>query len=151
MSTQQASIHSWLQRAVIWALALLIIAGGIYLSRIRFLGYEWLSRAGCAVVILGLWATLGGIMQERLLLGRLRWQRRNAITRARALLRKRGADPGELEEALDEIEKGFQRRAEELTQGLKFSLGVQEFSLLTTGTFLWGFGDLLVRFLMVKS
>lgn len=150
MSVQQTAIHTWRQQSVIWIAALALVALGLYLSHIRYLGYEWLSRAGCAVVILGLWSALGGILQERLLLSRFRWRRRNAIVRARAALSARGNDPEEVDEKLDDIEKGFQQRAEELAQGLKFSFGVQEFSLLTTGTFLWGFGDLLIRFVMMK-
>lgn len=150
MSAQQTSIHSWPLQAMIWAAALALIALGLYLSHIRYLGYEWLSRAGCAVVMLGLWSALGGILQERVLLGRLRWRRRNAIVRAKASLSARGNAPGEIEDKLEEIEKGFQQHAEELAQGLKFSFGVQEFSLLATGTFLWGFGDLLIRFVLMK-
>jgi len=150
MSPRQASVHSWRQQAVIWAAALAIITAGVYLSHIRFLGHEWLSRAGCAVVILGLWAALGSILQERVLLGNLRWRRRNAIIRARAALEARENDPDAVERKIDEIEDEFERRAEVLAQGLKLSLGVQEFSLLTTGTFIWGFGDLLIEYLMYQ-
>ena len=136
---------------MIWSAALALIAVGVYLSRIRFLGYEWLSRSGCAVVIVGIWSGLGSMIQERVLAGRLRWRRRNAIIRATAALEEKETDPAEIKKEIDKIEEAFEQQATELAQGLKLSLGLVEISLLITGTFLWGFGDLLVEYVMMES
>jgi hypothetical protein len=105
---------------------------------------EWLSRAGCAIVMLGLWSGIGGILQEQLLISQMRWRRRNAITKARARLAEENVESERIEAELDQINEAFEKRVSEVTQNLRLSLGVLEVSLLMTGTFLWGFGDLLV-------
>ena len=125
------------------AFALVVL--GVYLSNIRFMNSEWLSRAGCLVVIIGLWSGIGGIFQERILTSRIRWRRRNAIVRARARLAEEQADSEQVEKELKEIDETFEKELEKTTQNLRLSIGVIEVSLLMTGTFLWGFGDLLVR------
>ena len=150
MVTHDPFINSRRHKIIIWSTALAIIAIGVYLSRARFLGYEWLSRSGCAVVILGIWSGLGSMIQERLLAGRLQWRRRNAIIRATAALEEKQTDPNEIKKEIDKIEEAFEQQATELAQGLKLSLGLVEFSLLITGTFLWGFGDLLVEYVMME-
>ncbi len=141
MSNQDLFLHSSRHQVFLWSTALTLIALGIYLTHIKFLNTEWVSRSGCLVVMLGIWSGLGVIVQERLLLGRLRWRRRNAMIAAKARI---DAQP-ELEKEIDAIERAFEKQAEELTQRLKLSLGVLEVSLLLTGTFVWGFGDLLFR------
>lgn len=105
---------------------------------------EWLTRAGCVVVMLGLWSGLGGILQERLLVSRTKWRRRNAITAARARLSESREDADKTEKELTEINEAFDNQIGEATQNLRLSIGVLEVSLLLTGTFFWGFGDLLV-------
>jgi len=94
--------------------------------------------------MLGIWSGLGGIIQERVLLGRLRWRRRNAITEARARLESQSLEATEIEKELDAIDEAFAQQAAILKQNLRLSLGILEVSLLITGTFLWGFGDLFV-------
>ena len=125
------------------AFALVVL--GVYLSNIRFMDSEWLSRAGCLVVMIGLWSGIGGIFQERLITSRIRWRRRNAIVSARARLAEEQADSEQAEKELKEIDETFEKELEKTTQNLRLSIGVIEVSLLMTGTFLWGFGDLLVR------
>jgi uncharacterized membrane protein YcjF (UPF0283 family) len=125
------------------AFALVVL--GVYLSNINFMNSEWLSRAGCLVVMIGLWSGIGGVFQERLLTSRIRWRRRNAIVRARARLAEEQADSEQAEKELKEIDEMFEKELEKTTQNLRMSIGVIEVSLLMTGTFLWGFGDLLVR------
>ena len=124
------------------AFALVVL--GVYLSIIRFMDSEWLSRAGCLVVMIGLWSGIGGIFQERLLTSRIRWRRRNAIVRTRARLAEEQADSEQVEKAFKEIDETFEKALAKTTQNLRLSIGVLEVSLLMTGTFLWGFGDLLV-------
>lgn len=59
-----------------WLLAILLMVSGIYLSTIEFAGIEWLFRSGCLIVVLSVWSSLGGIIQERLLISRLNFQHR---------------------------------------------------------------------------
>lgn len=122
----------------------MVIIAGIYLSKTRFMDEEWLSRAGCVVVMLGIWSGLGGIIQERLLTTGMRWRRRGARARARARLHAEGADSASIEDKLGAIDAAFEQQSAAMAQSLRLSLGVLEVSLLMTGTFLWGFGDLLV-------
>ena len=128
-----------------WVGAFALIVLGVYLSNIRFMNSEWLSRAGCLVVMIGLWSGIGGIFQERLLTSRIRWRRRNAIVRARARLAEEQADSEQVKKEIGEIDEIFEKESAKATQNLRLSIGVLEVSLLMTGTFLWGFGDLLVR------
>jgi len=144
MSLRQAFIHSHRYQLILWFAALALVALGIYLTKIRFMDAEWLSRSGCAVVMLGIWSGLGVIIQERLLLGQLRWRRRNALIKARADLEEKETEPSELEGKIEEIHQAFEKQSANLVERLKMSLGVLEVSLLLTGTFLWGFGDLFI-------
>ena len=76
--------HSWSSRLFYWTLAVVLLLLGFYLSEIRFMQTEWLSRAGCLIVILGIWSSVGSILQERVLGSRIRWRRRNALTESNA-------------------------------------------------------------------
>lgn len=135
--------HGRLQHALLWLLATLLLAGGYGLNMIAFMGEEWLSRAGCLVVVLGIWSGLGGIVQERMLLSRLQLQRRLAVARARRRLRRHRVDAEQAEAEIADINGEYERRAAELSEALRLSLGILEVSLLITGTLLWGFGDLV--------
>ena len=137
-------IRSHLRQTLLWVAAVLIVILGVTLSRIGFKDQEWLSRAGCLIVMLGIWSGLGVVVQERLIRQRIKRQRRNAVTEARARLGEEGKCDEEVHQEIEEINVAFDRREEELTHQLKFSLGILEVSLLITGTFLWGFGDLFV-------
>ncbi len=125
--------------------ALTLIVLGVYLSSIRFMNSEWLSRAGCLVVMIGIWSGIGGILQERLLMIRIRRRHRNAVVRARARLAEEQVDSKQVDKELAEIDETFENELSKASLSLRLSIGVLEVSLLMTGTFLWGFGDLLVR------
>ncbi len=144
MSAPDLTPHSRRYRIASWVGAILLITFGIYLSLIRFMGTEWLTRAGCLVVMLGLWSGIGGILQESLLVSRTKWRRRNAIIRAKARFAEEQIDSEQAEKELDSINEAFDNQILEATQSLRLSIGIVEVSLLMTGTFLWGFGDLLV-------
>jgi len=137
--------HSLLYRAIPWISVIALIALGVYLSNIRFMDSEWLSRAGCLIVMIGLWSGIGGIFQERLLTSRIKWRRRNAIIRTRRRLAVEHADSEQVEKAYKEIDETYEKALQKTTQNLRLSIGIIEVSLLMIGTFLWGFGDLLVR------
>lgn len=106
---------------------------------IGFLKEEWISRAGCLIVVLGIASGVGGVIHERLLMNGLEMRRR--IARAGIRRRFRG-QPEEIERRIAESEQAFIARGESLTHELKLSIGLLEASLLLAGTLLWGFGDL---------
>ena len=145
MAETRSQRHSRIYRVTAWISAIVIIALGIYLSHIRFYDSEWLSRAGCLVVMLGIWSGIGGVFQERLLFRGSKWRRRNALTAAKARLFELEASPEQIEKQLAEINAAYDNQMAEASQSLRISIGMLEVSLLMTGTFLWGFGDLLIR------
>lgn len=145
MIDKTAQSLTW--RLLYWAAAIGLVALGIYLSDIRFLGAEWLSRAGCLVVVLGIWSSVGSIIQERLLASRMRWRRRNVLASTRARQLAEDTDPVQAQKELDEIEQGFDKSLADATHSLRMTLGALEVSLLICGTLLWGFGDLLAALL----
>ena len=71
-----------------WLLAILLAVLGVYLSIIEYAGLEWLTRSGCLIAVLGVWSGLGGIIQERILIGRLNFQHRITLARAKRKLRR---------------------------------------------------------------
>lgn len=142
MAVQDPFMQSRHHQILLWIVALCLIVSGILLSRIQFMETEWLTRAGCVIVILGIWSGLSVIVQEQIILTRLKRQKRNSLTSAKARLAEEGLDKESCDKEIEDINQAYEKQAEELTQKLKFSLGVLEMSLLITGTFLWGFGDL---------
>ena len=145
MSATNSNPHSRIYRFVLWFGAISIIALGVYLTLIRFMGNEWLTRAGCLVVMLGLWSGIGGVLQERVLYTRLKWRQRNAITVAKARICEENGDSDDAEEKLAEINEAFEKQISDAMHKIRVSIGMLEVSLLLAGTFLWGFGDLLIR------
>ncbi|ARD46328.1 hypothetical protein [Colwellia sp. PAMC 21821] len=125
-----------------WLLAILITALGVYLSIIQFAGLEWLSRSGCLIAVLGVWSGLGGIIQERLLIGRLNFHHRISLARAKRNLRKLKVSNENIESEIQTLEDDFEEKSDKILQAVRLQLGILEVSLLITGTLLWGFGDL---------
>ncbi len=132
---------------ILWITAVIFVITGVYLSHIAFLQTEWLSRAGCAIVILGILSSLGVIIYERLLAIGLRMRRRRAIQKITSEKSYTANDVSSQQHEIEHINQMFDKRRSDMTQKLKMSFGVLEVSLLITGTFLWGFGDLLIRLL----
>lgn len=125
-----------------WLLAILLAALGVYLSIIEYAGLEWLTRSGCLIAVLGVWSGLGGIIQERLLIGRLNFQHRITLARAKRKLRRLKVSNENIESEIQSIEDDFEEKTEKILQAVRLQLGILEVSLLITGTLLWGFGDL---------
>lgn len=96
--------------------------------------------------MLGIWSGIGGVLQERLFFMRSKHLRRNAITAAKARLHEEGGDADRIEKELGEINTVFDNQIADATQNIRLSIGILELSLLITGTFLWGFGDLIMQF-----
>lgn len=130
---------------VLWLTALGFVITGIYLSLIEFMNTEWLSRAGCVIVILGILSSLGVIIYERLLAIGLRLRHRQAIHEITAEQSHTSHDVSSQQQKIAHINQLYDKRRSDMTQKLKLSFGVMEVSLLITGTFLWGFGDLIMR------
>lgn len=128
-----------------WLLAILIASLGVYLSVIKFAGLEWFSRSGCLIVVLGVWSGLGGIIQERLLIGRLNFYHRITLARTKRKLRKLKVSEEHLEDEIKKIEDEFAIKTQTVLQAVRLQLGILEVSLLITGTILWGFGDLFFK------
>ncbi len=138
-------MHERKHQVILWVLSTLILASGFYLSKIQFMQEEWLSRAGSLIVVLGIWSSLGGIIQERVLVNRLKVRRRLAIARARRKLRRELADADTTDKQIDSISKSFEQKIKAVSDELRLSVGIQEVSLLITGTLIWGFGDLVAH------
>jgi uncharacterized membrane protein YcjF (UPF0283 family) len=136
MTVNRTTIHG----IMLWIIAIAAIITGYYLFVERFLDQDWLSRAGCLIVVLGIWSGLGGVIEEKILHRGLMIRKYMAIRRTRMVF---GADKEEMEKQLQHIQDKYNERLEESRNALGISVGVIEASLLITGTLLWGFGDLL--------
>jgi hypothetical protein len=128
-----------------WLLSLTLIFIGYYLSEIRFLQLEWLTRSGCLIVLLGIWSSIGAIIAERVLISKLNIQHRIVLSRAKIKLRKMNAPKDYIEKEVGTIEEDFDDRIDVIKDNVRYQLGILEVSLLMTGTFIWGFGDLLFK------
>ncbi len=136
MTVNRTAIHGF----ILWIIASAAIITGYYLSVERFLDQDWLSRAGCLIVVLGIWSGLGGVIEANILHRGLRIRKYMAMRRVRLAF---GADKEEMEKHLQQIQDKYNERLEESRHEFGISVGVIEASLLITGTLLWGFGDLL--------
>ncbi len=136
--------HTLFRGFILWGIAFLLIIAGLFLSINHYLDQDWLSRAGCLIVVMGIWSGLGGILQERLLIKRLQLRRRMSIIKIK---RKYRHQQEECDKRIDEVQKAFDDGQIKLQHELRFSVGALEASLLLTGTLFWGFGDLTKYFL----
>ncbi len=139
MNVNRTALHG----IILWILAISAIIGGYCLAVENFLDQDWLSRAGCFIVVLGIWSGLGGLIERKLQYRRLRMKKYMAMRRLR---RAFAADEDELEKEKQKLQQQYMERFEALKDELGISVGVVEASLLITGTLLWGLGD-LIRYL----
>lgn len=136
MTVNRTALHG----VILWILAIAAIIGGYRLAVENFLDQDWLSRAGCFIVVLGIWSGLGGLIERKLQHRRLMMKKYMAMRRLR---RAFAADEEELEKEKQKLHQQYTERFESLKDDLGISVGVVEASLLITGTLLWGFGDLI--------
>ncbi len=129
---------------IYWFLALSTFYLGIHLTRTNFMEIEWFSRSGCLVVILGVWSSMGVIFKEKLIVQKVSWKRNQAFAKSKFKLLKSKHRPAINESEIDEINDEHDKELTEQLQHLKMSIGALEVSLLISGTFVWGFGDLLM-------
>ncbi len=130
---------------MIWLLSLTFLFMGYYLSKVHFLNGEWLTRSGCLIVLLGVWSSIGAIIAERVLIKKVKIQHRIVISRAKAKLKKIKATDEYINKEMDTIKDDFDDKIEVIKDNVRYQLGILEVSLLMTGTFIWGFGDLFFK------
>ncbi|WP_159820773.1 DUF3627 domain-containing protein [Colwellia sp. 20A7] len=133
------------QPIMIWLLSLTFLFMGYYLSKVHFLNGEWLTRSGCLIVLLGVWSSIGAIIAERVLIKKVKIQHRIVISRAKAKLKKIKATDEYINKEMDTIKDDFDDKIEVIKDNVRYQLGILEVSLLMTGTFIWGFGDLFFK------
>jgi hypothetical protein len=133
------------QPIMAWLLSLTLISMGYYLSKTQFLELEWLSRRGCLIVIIGVWSSIGAIISERVLISKLNIQHRLVLSRAKMKLRKINVPTEYIDKEIATIEDDFDDKIDVVKDNVRYQLGILEVSLLITGTFIWGFGDLLFK------
>lgn len=127
---------------MIWLLSLAFLFMGYYLSKVHFLGGEWLTRSGCLIVLLGVWSSIGAIIAERVMIKKLKIHHRITLSRAKIKLRKVKASDEYINQEIDTIKASLDEKIEVIKDNVRYQLGILEVSLLMTGTFIWGFGDL---------
>jgi len=133
---------------VLFVLTLLILGLGYYFSLIQLLDTEWFSRSGSVVVVLGIISGFSGIIEERVLMSRLSIRKRFEILQKKRKLRLLKAAPAYVQEELNEIEEKYLLLSKESMNSIKFNAGISEGVLLILGTLIWGFGDIVLTFIM---
>ncbi|MCC2607505.1 hypothetical protein [Planctobacterium marinum] len=143
----KGQIHGAVYQVVVLLIALILALTGIWLSHLQWLGYEWFSRAGSLIVVLGVASGFGGIFQEQLLRSRLLVQERIALAKTRRKLRLMQAPPEFADEEINRVIKQYDDLEESLQTSIKVQAGTLEFFLLVVGTLIWGFGDIAIALL----
>ena len=133
---------------VLFVLTLLILGLGYYFSLIQLLDTEWFSRSGSVVVVLGIISGFSGIIEERVLMSRLSIRKRLEILQKKRKLRLLKATPDYVQEELDDIEEKYLILVKESMHSIKFNAGISEGILLILGTLTWGFGDIVLTFIV---
>lgn len=133
---------------VLFVLTLLILGLGYYFSLIQLLDTEWFSRSGSVVVVLGIISGFSGIIEERVLMSRLSIRKRVEILQKKRKLRLLNATPDYVQEELDDIEEKYLILIKESMHSIKFNAGISEGILLILGTLTWGFGDIVLTFIV---
>ena len=133
---------------VLFVLTLLILGLGYYFSLIQLLDTEWFSRSGSVVVVLGIISGFSGIIEERVLMSRLSIRKRVEILQKKRKLRLLKATPDYVQEELDDIEEKYLILIKESMHSIKFNAGISEGILLILGTLTWGFGDIVLTFIV---
>ena len=133
---------------VLFFLTVLILGLGYYFSLIQLLDAEWFSRSGSVVVVLGIISGFSGIIEERVLMSRLSIRKRLEILQKKRKLRLLKATPTYVQEELDDIEEKYLLLIKESMHSIKFNAGISEGILLILGTLTWGFGDIVLTFII---
>ena len=136
-----------LSNTLYWILAILCFYLGYYLTQINYMNFEWFTRSGCMVIILGGWASLGVILKEKVIVQKHTWRRNQALAKSKFKILK-GRHHHTLNQAeIDEINRTHDTELADQLQHLRMSIGALEVSLLISGTLVWGFGDIFLSLL----
>lgn len=100
MTVNRTAVHG----IILWIIAIAAIITGYYLSIERFLDQDWLSRAGCLIVVLGIWSGLGGVIEAKILHRGIRIRKFMAM---RHTHRAFSADKEEMEKQLQQIQDKY--------------------------------------------
>ncbi len=120
---QRAHAHLSLRHAVV--LSILVLAAGFIIS-IEFDDWNWFSRSGSLVVIIGIFLTSSQIIEN---------SRRMKLHRMR-----RGQNFNR--DYAEDIKKDTLKRSRSLDED-NWENGLRGLYMLVTGTLVWGFGDLV--------
>jgi uncharacterized membrane protein YcjF (UPF0283 family) len=146
LSVVNNQVRTRISNSVYWLIAISILAFGVYLTKIQYLETEWFTRAGCLVVVLGVWSSLGVIIQERIILRQSQWRRNRALNKFK-LKHAKEKDQTIIDSEKVVINEEHDKHVAKAIDHLRLSIGALEVSLLVSGTFVWGFGDLIFKLL----
>ena len=133
--------------AFYWLVALSFFYVGLRLTEIDYMDIEWFTRSGCMVVVLGVWASLGVVLKEKVLVQRITWKRNQAFAKSKFKILKGKKHPALNEAEIAEINATHDEELAAQLQHLRMSIGALEVSLLISGTLVWGFGDIVLKFM----
>jgi hypothetical protein len=117
-----------------------IVAVGVVLTGLEFRSTTWIDRAGSLVVLVGVISSLGSFFVEAGIRHRLTIQHRLTRIRVRRFYRN---DQEARDHALQDLEQRFESKFDEARDNARLRFGLLEVMLITAGTLLWGFGDLI--------
>jgi uncharacterized membrane protein YcjF (UPF0283 family) len=146
LSVVNNQVRTRISNSVYWLIAISILAFGVYLTKIQYLETEWFTRAGCLVVVLGVWSSLGVIIQERIILRQSQGRRNRALNKFK-LKHAKEKDQTIIDSEKVVINEEHDKHVAKAIDHLRLSIGALEVSLLVSGTFVWGFGDLIFKLL----
>lgn len=144
LSVVNNKVKTRVSNSLYWLFALCVFAFGIYLTEIQYMNTEWFTRAGCLVVVLGVWSSLGVIIQERIIIRQSQWRRNRALSKFK-LKHAKEKDQSLIDSEKTAINEEHDKHVAQAIDHLRLSIGALEVSLLVSGTLVWGFGDLLFR------
>lgn len=98
------------------------------------------------MVVLGVWSSLGVIIQERIILRQSQWRRNRALNKFK-LKHAKEKDQTIIDSEKVVINEEHDKHVAKAIDHLRLSIGALEVSLLVSGTFVWGFGDLIFKLL----
>jgi uncharacterized membrane protein YcjF (UPF0283 family) len=128
-----------------WLVALSFFYTGFHLTEINYMELEWFTRSGCMVVVLGVWASLGVVLKEKVLVQKITWKRNQAFAKSKFRILKGKKHPTLNEAEIAEINSTCDTELASQLQHLRMSIGALEVSLLISGTLVWGFGDIVLN------
>ena len=132
--------HIFRRQWLVWLIAVLVVIAGIVLSWIPVIDRNWLARSGSVVVVLGISSSVGQMLHFRMLSNTVAIRKRYRAARIR---RKYRGDAESVARLIQEMEERINEELAREQELVAFNVGILEASLVSIGTLIWGFGDLL--------